>query len=158
MQVIPKVKIKSGIPDQTKIVFQQSTVTDTFIGGYRRYLQKLHHKISGLKLKISQADKITITGLESCQGAFHSFYTALHDVFLQNTEMYIRSFNAVIFSRQNGDDTARTKRLQGGELVVLLAKCAVLPKQTLENFFQADTSFLSNVAATFYSSIMFKLQ
>lgn len=158
MHIIPKVKIKARISNQVKVVFQQSTMPYSLIGGYRRYLQKCHYKISGLKFKISQTDKISVPGFKFCKCALHGFDTTLHDIFLQNSEGNIRPLDTVIFSGQNSDDTTRSKRLQGRKFVVLLAKCAVLPKQTFQYFFQAITSFLSNVAATFYSSIMFKLQ
>jgi len=158
MHVIPEVKVKTRISNQVKVILQQSTMPYSLIGGYRRYLQKCHYKISGLKFKISQTDKISVPGFKFCKCALHGFDTTLHDIFLQNTERNVRPLDTVIFSRQNGDDTARTKRLKGGELVVLLAKCAVLPKQTFQNFFQAITSFLLSITATFYSSIMFKLQ
>jgi hypothetical protein len=158
MHIIPKVKIISWVFDKIKIVFEQSLVSYSLIGGDGGNLQKLHHKISGLKFKITQADKIPIIGLESCQGAFHSIYTTLHDILLQNPEGNIGAFDTVIFSGQYRNDTTRSKRLQSGELVKLLTKRTVLPEQAFKNFFQANTSFPSYFSTRFYSSILLKLQ
>jgi len=158
MHIIPKVKIKTRISNQVKVVFQQSTMPYSLIGGYRRYLQKCHYKISGLKFKISQTDKISVPGFKFCKCALHGFDTTLHDIFLQNSEGNIRPLDTVIFSGQNSDDTTRTKGLQGRKFVVLLAKCAVLPQQAFQYFFQASTSFLSYIAGIFYSSFIPKLQ
>lgn len=158
MNIIPKVKIISWVFDKIKIVFEQSVMSYSFICRYRWNLQKLHHKFSGLQLKIAQTNKIAITAFKLFQRAFHRFDATSHDVFLQNTKRNIGALDAVIFSRQDSDDTARTKGLQSGEFVVLLTKSAVLPEQAFKNFFQTSTPFLSDLAVNFYSSILLKLQ
>lgn len=158
MYIIPKVKIITWIFDKIKIVFEQSVVTYSFISSYRWNLQKLHHKLSGLKLKIAQTDEITIPAFKLFQRAFHGFGASPHDIFFQNAKRDIGALKAVIFSGQYRNDTTRSKRLQSGELVKLLTKSIVLSEQAFKNFFQAATPFLSDLSINFYSSIMLKLQ